>query len=211
MITEVEMKRELFGQVIRQKSKSEFFCATDLVKAGNRWRAVNGMAPFDFHQWRNSVSTKDFIAELETQFGKVIISGSGRGNPTWVHPFLFIDLALAINPKLKVEVYQWLYDCLLRYRNESGDSFKKMTGALFENTKQKQNFSKAMKKLCNMIRAEVGVLDWQEATQEQLAYRDKIHEYIYLMCGVFNNNNNEAVRIGMLKAKEWMMAKENKI
>lgn len=29
------------------------------------------------------------------------------------------------------------------------------------------------------------------------------------MCGVFHNNNNEAIRIGMLKAKEWYNEKYN--
>lgn len=205
MKTEVEMKRVLFDSEIRQKSKSEFFCATDLVAAGNKWRVENGMPIFRFNQWRNSSQTKDFINELESQFGKVIISGSGRGNPTWLHPFLFIDLALAINPKLKVEVYKWLYDCLLKYRNDSGDSYKKMCGSLYENTTKKTKFSEAMKMLGSMIKREVGVSDWQIATQNQLEYRDKIHEYISLMCGVFHNNNNEAVRVGMLKAKEYMV------
>ena len=35
------MKRELFGQEISQKSKSEFFSATDLLRAGNKYRAMN--------------------------------------------------------------------------------------------------------------------------------------------------------------------------
>ena len=42
MVTEVIMKRELFGHEISQKSKSEFFSATDLSKAGNEWRRSNG-------------------------------------------------------------------------------------------------------------------------------------------------------------------------
>lgn len=207
MKTEVEMRRVLFDSEIRQKSKSEFFCATDLVRAGNKWRLENGMQPFDFNKWKNSSQTKDFIQELTSQFGCVIISGKGRGNYTWVHPFLFIDLALAINPKLKVEVYSWLYDCLLKYRNDSGDSYKRMCGALFDNTTKKSRFSEAMKMLGVMIKKEVGVEDWQTARQEQLEYRDKIHEYIALMCGVFHNNNNEAVRIGMLKAREYLLNK----
>ena len=37
MNTEVIMKREIFGCEIRQKSKNSFFCASDLVNAGNKW------------------------------------------------------------------------------------------------------------------------------------------------------------------------------
>jgi hypothetical protein len=35
---------------------------------------------------------------------------------------------------LKIEVYSWLFDKLIKYRNNSGDSYKKMAGALFENS-----------------------------------------------------------------------------
>ena len=203
METSVIMQRELLGCLIRQNSKTEFLCSTDLVIAGNKWRAMNGLRPIDFGQWKNQATTKDFISELERQYGKVIISGNGRGNPTWVHPFLFLDLALSLNPKFKVEVYKWLYDCLLKYINSSGDSYKIMAGALYENTSQKTKFSESMKKLANIIKNKIGVDDWQKATEEQLQYRDKIHEYISIACGMIKKNNNEAIRIGILEAEKW--------
>lgn len=69
---------------------------------------------------------------------------SAEGVEGIIHGFilLFLDLALAINPKLKVEVYEWLFDKLLEYRNDSGDSFKEMTGALYNNCSNKSQFSK---------------------------------------------------------------------
>ena len=93
MKTEVEMKRILFGHEISQKSKSEFLSATDLVKAGNAWRINNGFPEFNFYQWRQSNNTREFIVELEKKYGTAIISGRGRGHHTWIHPFLFFDLA----------------------------------------------------------------------------------------------------------------------
>ena len=124
MKTEVIMRRELFGMEVRQKSKSEFFSATDLVRAGNHWRAVNNKPFFNLTAWLKTKSTSEFIAELEKEYGSAI----SKGSKTWVHPFLFIDLALAISPKLKIEAYTWLYDQLLSNRNDSGDSYKKCVG-----------------------------------------------------------------------------------
>ena len=124
METEVIMKRELFGMDISQKSKTEFFSATDLVKAGNKWRINNGLEIFHLDVWLQNKSTKEFIAELEKQFGVIKINSKGKNQHTWVHPFLFIDMALAISPTLKIQVYSWLMDALLKYRNESGDSNK---------------------------------------------------------------------------------------
>lgn len=204
MKTEVIMVRQLFGCDIKQKSKSEFFSSTDLIKAGNKWRILNDLPPFNFNQWKNNDSTKEFIKEIEDKFGSAIISGKGRGNNTWVHPYLFLDIALAIDPKLKIEVYQWLFDSLLKFRNDSGDSYKKMCGALYNNTTCKTSFSKYISGVADTIRIECGVKDWQNADEWQLKLRDKIHEYISLFCDMFHNNNDEAVRVGIIKGKEFI-------
>jgi hypothetical protein len=180
------MDTSIFGQKINV-SDSGMYSATDLIKAGNNWLLKNGKSLFSWHEWRQSNNTREFIVELEKKYGTVIISGRGRGHHTWIYPFLFLDLALAINPKLKVEVYEWLFDKLLEYRNDSGDSFKEMTGALYNNCSNKSQFSKAMSLLCTMIKEECGIItDWQHAIEEQLLYRDKIHEYISLMCDILN-------------------------
>jgi hypothetical protein len=201
MITEVEMKRELFGRDIKQRSKSEFLSATDLVKAGNIWRVTNGLELFRLTSWLARKSTKEFISEIEGEYGKAIIRAKGKGHDTWLHPFLFIDLALAINPKLKVEVYKWLYDALLKHRNSSGDSYKKMNGALFINSKNKSHYYRDISVYANKIKEVCKVEDWQRANEKQLELRNKIHNNITLLCDVLKNND-DAVRIGIKKALE---------
>ena len=203
MKTEVVMTRELFGMPISQKSKSEFFSATDLSKAGSKWRLANGYdSTFNLSAYLSNKTTKEFIDELEKKIGmKVIIKGRGRGVHTWVHPFLFIDIALAISPKLKIEAYEWLFDKLIKYRNESGDSYKKMCGALYKRTSKKSEFHKNMPKVADWIRIECAVKDWNEATEKQLELRTRIHENVSLLCDVLSDPN-EALKIGILKAKE---------
>jgi len=198
MKTAVIMKRELFGCEVEQNSKTEMFNATSLVKAGNKWRSLNGLSDFNLSQWLKQQNTKEFIAELEKKNGSVLSVGRGRNASTWVHALLFIDLALAISPKLKIEVYDWLLDNLIKYRNESGDSYKRMAGALFVNSKNKAYFSNYIQEVANKIRLSCGVDDWQKATENQLNKRDKIHDAIALLCDVLRNND-DAVRIAILK------------
>lgn len=203
MKTEVILKRELLGGEIQQKSKSEYFSITDLFKIGNKWRLSNGMDCKTMQDYLQVKSHKEFIAELDTKFKKkVLISGKGRGKHTWGHPLVFIDMALWINPKLKIEVYEWLFDNLLKYRNDSGDSFKRMCGALFVRA-NKTDFVKNIQKLCKLIQVECGVTDWQCANQEQLALRDRIQENIALLADVLSDNR-ESIRLGILKAKETL-------
>jgi hypothetical protein len=198
MKTEVTMRRKLFDAEIRQKSKSSFFSATDLVASGNKWRILNDVPPFSLKNWMQTKSTKEFISALESQFGKVKINAKAKNQHTWVHPYLFIDIALAIDPKLKIEVYGWLYDELLKYRNDSGDSYNKMTGSLYNNCTNKSTFHKSISHTARMIKGSIGVKDWQSATQDQLKIRDRIHENIALLSDVLRDNN-KAVKYGINK------------
>jgi len=199
MKTQVLMKRMLFGNEISQQSKTEFYSLTDLVKAGNKWRALNDLEQFSIQSFLQNKSTQDFITELKKQYGEVKINSKGKNQHTWVHPFLFIKVSLAINPKLEIEVYKWIFDELLKYRNDSGDSYRKMAGALYENSKNKSTFHLSISKTAQMIQNACNVHDWNKATEEQLKLRNKIHDNIALLSDVLKDNN-QAVRIGILKA-----------
>ena len=196
MKTQVVMKRELFGCEISQQSKTEFFSATELVNAGNKWRFSNGHSIFNLSQYLKSSSFVSFKTELEAKYGEVISSSRGRNSNTWVHPLLFIDIALAINPKLKIEVYEWIFDNLIRFRNDSGDSYKQMSAAIYTRTSNKSDFPNYIQKVANMIRKELKVEDWQNATEEQLKKRDTIHNSIRLLCNVLNDTE-QAVSLGI--------------
>jgi len=190
------MKRELFGCEISQQSKTEFFSATELVNAGNKWRVQNGINEFNLSQYLKSKSCAEFTAELERKYGNIITSARGRNSNTWVHPLLFIDIALAINPKLKIEVYEWLFDNLIKFRNDSGDSYKEMSAAIYSRFPNKREYPNYIQKVAQYIKTELGVEDWQKATENQLKKRDKIHESIKLLCNVLNDTD-QAVRIGV--------------
>lgn len=190
------MKRELFGFEISQQSKTEFFSATELVKAGNKWRRDNGISDFNLSQYIKNNSFLEFKAELEKKYGNVLSSSRGAYSNTWVHPLLFIDIALAINPKLKIEVYEWLFDNLIKFRNDSGDSYKEMSAAIYVRFKNKREFPKYIQRVANYIKSQLGVDDWQKASEDQLRKRDTIHNSIRLLCNVLNDTD-QAVKIGV--------------
>jgi hypothetical protein len=197
MQTEVLMKRVLFDEEIRQSSKTEFFSANDLIRAGNKYRVNNGLSFFELHQYLSNKNTKEFISELDSKYGKPsVITKRGRYGETWVHPLVFIDIALAINPKLKVEVYQWMFDHLIKNRNDSGDSYKEMSGAIYTIYPNKQEFPKYIIRVADYIRKSMNIDDWNSATEEQLKTRDKIHIAIKLFCNVLKNPD-QAVRLGV--------------
>jgi hypothetical protein len=196
MKTQVLMKRVLFGSEIEQQSKTGFFNASDLVKIGNKWRNSRDLPIFNFSAFLNNSKTKEFIEELNNKYDIVISKGNSKNAKTWVHPLLFIDIALAINPKLKVEVYEWLFDNLIKYRNDSGDSYKEMSASIWQRFQNKREFPKYITKVANHIRESCGVDDWNNASEEQLRTRDKIHYSIKTLTNVLTSTD-EAVRLGV--------------
>lgn len=201
METKVIMKRELFKKEIRQESKLNFFCANDLVSAGNKYRAENNLPFFMLNKFMNQPNTKEFIASLANEFGEVVKTTRGRNGLTWVHPYLFIDIALAINPDLKIHVYSWIFDNLIKLRNNSGDSYKKMAGALYLTCSNKSSFPKEIVGVANIIKNTCSVTDWQNATEEQLILRDKIHNNISLLADVIPRRE-AMINLAIQKAKK---------
>lgn len=201
METKVIMKRELFGEEISQNNLNSFFSATDLVRAGNKWRVSNGLPIFNLTTFLQTKEVKEFMNFLSQEYGEIKINSRGKYGTTWVHPFLFIEIALAISPKLKVEVYSWLYDSLIKYRNNSGDSYKKMCGALYITQTNKRTFADDIRQLANRIKVECGVSDWEHATEQQLALRDKIHDNISLLSDIIKDRET-LYNVAIKKAKD---------
>jgi hypothetical protein len=201
------MKRELFGSEVSQHSKTEMFSATDLTKVGNKWRILNELEPFSMKSWLQNKGTKEFIAELESKYGEGDVKkmARGKGHHTWFHPLLFIDMALAISPKLKIETYEWLFDQLIKCRNESGDSYKMMCGSLFVRHTNKSTFNAFIQDTAKKIKQALNVKDWQTASESQLKARDKLHNDIALLADVLNNNE-QAVRIAIAKMLKTELA-----
>ena len=52
--------------------------------------------------------------------------GIGGGGSTWMHPLLFIDFAMWINPSFKYDVLKFVYDQLIEYRHQAGNSYRRM-------------------------------------------------------------------------------------
>lgn len=203
MITKVIMERVLDGSIIRQESSSGYYCANDIVTVGNKFRLEKGLPIFTLSSWLSNKSTIEFINELKNQNPneEILRSSKGRKGTTWMHPFLFLDLALSINPTFKVEVYSWIFDQLIKYRNDSGDSFKRMTGALWEVNSNKYDFKKMITKISMTIKEEVGVECWEKATESQLKYRDTIHDSIATLADIIRDIDL-LVETGILKSKK---------
>jgi hypothetical protein len=194
MKTNVLMKRPLFGHEIEQRTDNGFLNATQLERFGNSIRLKNDIPMYEVKDWLKTKQTKEFITELEKEFGKVFFRANKK---LWMHPLLFIDYALALDPKLKIEVYKWMYDELIKNRHNSGDSYKAMSGALWVHCKNKAKFQKAMAALAIKNKAILNIIDWETATEKQLKQREDLQKMITSFVNVMNDNR-EAIRLSFI-------------
>lgn len=142
------MQRQFNGKVIRQNSKSEFLNLNDLMDS---YLIENPISSKRIDKFLEMKQTKEFAetireAELEakslntpkrgdlvlplTEPVRVIETKRGKNGGTWVHPYLFLDFAMWLNPRFKLWAMSIIEDKLLKLRNEAGDKFKEMQTAL---------------------------------------------------------------------------------
>lgn len=215
MKTSVTMKRELIGVPIRQDSKSGMLNANDLHSAGNLLRKNKGLPEKQLQSYFTLDSTSELISELMISEGLaeecVKKAKRGKDGGTWVHPILFIDMAMWYSPELKIKVIKWAIDGLLLRRNESGESFKAAMSALTESFPQYFEKPISYAKVANAISAACGVGTdedkWQRATEQQLQLRDKIQEHIVLLADVCSSAP-DCVNKSIEKAKKKVFAIE---
>lgn len=122
--------------IVNQRTKDAMFNATHLVK---QWNSIKGNPKRDLSKFFESKKVQEFIDELHKdeeflhtpKVGYVKSKASrGKNAGTWMHPYLFIKLAMWINPKFELHVIKFVYDQLIELRLEAGDQYKGFSKAI---------------------------------------------------------------------------------
>lgn len=132
MKTNQVMIRKMGDFDVSQRTKDGMFNATALLK---QWNAQDGVAQRKLDNYFASAKTTEFIdtiierEKLNTP-KMVYLKTRGNNGGTWMHPLLFIDFAMWINPSFKYDVLKFVYDQMIKYRNDSGDAYKMLSSAV---------------------------------------------------------------------------------
>ena len=141
-----------------QRTSDGMFNATDLL---SQWNNSKGKSKVIGHYFENS-TTKEFINALleeemkdrktdEISLSDLYVKRRGIFGGTWMTPLLFIDFAMWLNPSFKVKVLKFVYDELLRYRNEAGDAYKEMCSSVASILDKKQNTTMCISKVAKAL------------------------------------------------------------
>ena len=183
MKTNQVLERKFYDYSVRQNHKDQYFNLSDMLKIGNKYRVNNGLYRARIDRYLDKDSTKEFIKELQKEEDKLNIfytSGRGTKKEYWGHKYLFLDFAMWLSPEFKIKVYNWLYDNLTVFRDNSGDSYKKMV-SLIQDKCSVGDVALRIKDTARKIKNLLKVQDWNTASEKQLKYRDQIHNDIILL------------------------------
>jgi len=139
MKTNQILTRKMDKFEVIQRTKDGMFNATSLLKQWNNCSNIKK----DIDDYLKNESTKEFVTaliseeNLDTQ--KNGYDGSdcklayyrsrankGDNAGTWMHPIMFIDFCMWLNPTFKVKVLKFVSDEMLKYRNDAGDAYREM-------------------------------------------------------------------------------------
>lgn len=127
MKTNVIVERSIENLSVFQRSCDKMFNATDLLK---KWNAASNVER-KMDNYFMSDKTKEYIdtimkkEDLHTPKMVYVKSKASRGSKagTWMHPMLFFDFAMWINPSFKYEVIKFVSDQMINYRCDAGDEY----------------------------------------------------------------------------------------
>ena len=131
MKTNQNLIRKMGDFDVIQRTSDQMFNATALLR---QWNEHSGDKK-EITKFFDNENTKEFVnalmseENLNTQ-NSAYLKSRGKTGGTWMHPILFVKFAMWLNPRFEVKVIKFVYDELIKYRNEAGDAYKEMSSAV---------------------------------------------------------------------------------
>ena len=149
MITNNILTRKMGEFDVHQRTMDGFFDAGSLLQQWNSFLPKDSRIKY-VSEFLKMKKTEEFIEEIVRREEKspsrkdgvgdykaVVISKgkntkSGRTpDRVWMHPYLFIDFAMWLNPAFKYEVIKFVHDNLVNFRNRAGDAYRELSAAVY--------------------------------------------------------------------------------
>lgn len=154
VVMKSEQDRNLFGMVIRQETKTGFLNLSDLSEAYTQARVRNGWVEKNIDRIMNDnletifyllekqgvikLPMRSFIEEVGNQgfarymksIGAYKTTGARHTKTVWVNPYIFVMVAMDLNPLFKANVIGWLTDELILNRIEAGNFCKALNASI---------------------------------------------------------------------------------
>lgn len=195
--------RVLLGTNVSVMSKDGFVCITDAVNALNSKRESNGLTQrrlkeiimtSSFNEkcfeLLHKLNERNIIRKINIKenrissiidLGKIGLAykrGKGAEQKWFVNPYLFVMIALEMDPEIYAEVIIWLTDGLIENRNEAGDAYVRMCRGISRIVQDKMTLKDKIVRVAKAIN--FIVFNKHEDGIRNMGSRDELNDIIAL-------------------------------
>lgn len=138
------MIRTIGDYLVVQRTSDGYFDGMELLR---QWNSKEENPKRQMSKFLEQEQTKEFIKALVEDeshvannlhgdnqvFTKIkgrITKNGKTPDKVWMNPLLFIEFAMWINPTFKVKVLRFVYDEMIKYRNDAGDAYKELSSSV---------------------------------------------------------------------------------
>lgn len=199
--------RELLGRNISVMSKDGFVCITEAMQVLTEKRAKMGLAPKQLSHIMESKDFQEKAVELINQLTNrgLLVSrrnilsnnvlkmnslqdlykmdlaykkGRGEDQRWFINPYLFVMIALELDPEIYATVIIWLTDGFIEDRNMAGDAYVQMSAALYKMVDDRDKFKDYISRVAKAIN--FIVFNKHEDGIRNTATRNQLNEIVTL-------------------------------
>ena len=138
------MIRTIGDYIVVQRTSDGYFDGMELLR---QWNSKEENPKRQMSKFLEQEQTKEFIKALVEDeshvannlhgdnqvFTKIkgrITKNGKTPDKVWMNPLLFIKFAMWINPTFEVKVLRFVYDEMIKYRNDAGDAYKELSSSV---------------------------------------------------------------------------------
>lgn len=217
MKTNQVLVRKMGDFEVSQRTSDGYFDGNALLNQWNKSNLKNSKRRRQMSEFKESPNTYEFIESLREDIlnhdrknvhadfqaikeikGRMTKKGK-TSDQIWMHPYLFIKFAMWINPRFEVKVIKFVYDELVRYRNDAGDAYKEMASSV-SLVVSKLEMPTAMQKIAKAINIVI-YGEHQSGMRNKVGEENKARELLDL-----ERDISKCIKHGFLKSFEDIMS-----
>lgn len=132
--------RKLGEYTLPQRTKDEYYNATDLLRQWNNKNPDRQRSLQNFWQSTHLTEFMSEVAKNELNFNslnfsdlKSKLSQTTRGKyngATWMNKYLFVKFAMYLDPCFEYQVVKFAADFMIKYRDYAGDAYRELGSAV---------------------------------------------------------------------------------
>jgi len=203
------VNRKFNNHIVRQDLQTEYICASDITDIYNQVRISEGKSPKELKKYFQNKDSKEFMKEVCNELNSLeknsvqnmafysesdlkYVRRGKHNRGTWLHPYVFVDYAMWLNPRFRAKVVIWITDNLLGYRNSGGVAFKKTNKAIDKKFGPKTKpwvYANVSTFIQELVFGKKVNDNWKNATEDQQRKRDVLLTKMQALIEYGNYNN----------------------